>query len=290
MSRSRNYIFVLNNYTEEQVESISNLCDNRVTFVAFSREVGASGTPHLQGYLHHKNQLYFDSIRSWYPWHVEVMKGNFAQNETYCSKQSALEKFGVEPMNIKASTSKAAKDRWDLAKAGKFEELAPEYIKTYEYIYNKFRKVEELKEFDFIWVYGESGCGKSRWAHDTFPIHYKKSWNQWWDGYMGEDVIIFDDMSPKHTTYLEDYIKNWFDWYPFKANVKGGMMTIRPKTMVVTSQYTIEEVFPDRKTFMAMDRRFVYRYSYNPVYRCMGWELGYNRENKNELEELIKLT
>lgn len=289
MSRGRNFVFTLNNYTPEDEESIKQLCNNRVTFVAFSHEIAPStGTPHLQGYLHHKEKISFNMIRKWYPWHIEVMRGSLHDNEVYCSKQDTLLKFGKEPTSTKVSTHLAASERWQLAKEGKFEELAPESIKVYEYIFNKYRKAEELKKLDFIWVYGESGCGKSRWAHDTFPTHYKKGWSRWWDGYMGEDVVIFDDMSPRHVNFLEDYIKNWFDWYPFKAEVKGGMLTIRPKTMIVTSQYTISEVFTERKTFMAMDRRFIYRYSYNPVYRQMGWELGYNRENEKELEDLLQ--
>lgn len=280
MSRGRNFVFTLNNYTHEQEESIKNLCNNKVTFVAYSHEIApTTGTPHLQGYLHHNEKINFSNIRKWYPWHIEIMRGSLHDNEVYCSKQDTLLKFGTEPVSAKAAAKLGAKERWDLAKAGRHEELDPEHIKIYEYIFAKYgKKPESRPTLDNIFISGPSGCGKSKWAHETFPGHYKKSWNQWWDGYMGEDVIILDDMSPRHTEFLQDRLKNWLDHYPFKADVKGGMMLIRPKTIIITSQYSLSELFPEEKSVEAMNRRFQYRMYYNPVYKCLAYQPLYNRD------------
>ena len=37
---------------------------------------------------------------------------------------------------------------------------------------------------------------------------------------------------------------------------KGGMMRIRPKTIIVTSQYSLDACFPEKETLAAISRRF----------------------------------
>ncbi len=52
MSRYRNLVFTLNNYTQSEVNAIKTLDgDNDISYLIFGYEVGESGTPHLQGYI-----------------------------------------------------------------------------------------------------------------------------------------------------------------------------------------------------------------------------------------------
>jgi len=46
--KCRNYCFTLNNYNEED---IPKLLAAQVTYITFQKEIGANGTPHLQGNL-----------------------------------------------------------------------------------------------------------------------------------------------------------------------------------------------------------------------------------------------
>lgn len=66
--------------------------------------------------------------------------------------------------------------------------------------------------------------------------------NKWWDGYRGQDVVILDDITPDHAC-LCYHLLIWSDHYSFNAEVKGGSVNIRPRIIIVTSNYTIEEVF-----------------------------------------------
>lgn len=52
------------------------------------------------------------------------------------------------------------------------------------------------------------------------------------------------------------HIKVWADIYPFTCETKGGTMHIRPKKIVVTSNFSIEEVYPTEQDSAAIRRRF----------------------------------
>ena len=82
-SRSRNYAFTLNNYTEEDIKSIPTLGADYI----FQEETGAGGTPHLQGILMFKNAVTFSKLKRMLPTaHIEMAKSKMASMR-YCSKE-----------------------------------------------------------------------------------------------------------------------------------------------------------------------------------------------------------
>lgn len=95
-TRGTNWVFTLNNYTEDDVTSISKWKENEnVNAVYFGREIGENGTPHLQGMMQTKSKIEFSVIKQLLPRaHWEKMKGTWKQSLDYCSKESDLEGFG----------------------------------------------------------------------------------------------------------------------------------------------------------------------------------------------------
>lgn len=80
-----NWCFTINNYTDTDITDIQAW---PVQGVAYGKEEGKEGTPHLQGFVCCKSQLSLAGMKKLHKTaHWEPMKGSIAQNEKYCSKQ-----------------------------------------------------------------------------------------------------------------------------------------------------------------------------------------------------------
>jgi len=88
-----------------------------------------------------------------------------------------------------------------------------------------------------MWIVGDPGVGKSRYVNALNP--YKKSLNKWWDGYLGEPVVLLDDFELDSLRYLDHYLKIWADRYSIRGEIKGGTIPLNYTHLYVTSNYTI---------------------------------------------------
>lgn len=250
-AKYRNFCFTHNNYPNTELEDGIDC-----KYIVYGKEIGDSGTPHLQGLVVFKSPRSLAGVIKVLPGcHVEVCRQLFAAME-YCKKDGDVTERGVAPMEPKVAAEKGIAERWELAKQGRFEELPPEQIKTYEYIKRKFQECDSWVPMDHEWRYGVSGAGKSRSAREEYPDAYIKDASKWWDGYDHEEVVIIEDWDPKCSEYLTRYLKIWSDHYHFPAEVKGGKLTIRPKKIIITSQYPIDACFLDVESYDAIRRRF----------------------------------
>ena len=166
--------------------------------------------------------------------------------------------FGVKPLQ------RNSKKDWESvylnAKQGKIEEI-PADIRIR--CYSQLKKIEKdhilVKDSDDvrgIWIWGESGFGKSRMARRDFPNAYPKLCNKWWDGYQNQKYVIMDDIGMEHKC-LGQQLKIWADRYGCILENKGGAMSSNYDKFIVTSQYSIDQIFhEDEKTIEALKRRF----------------------------------
>jgi len=86
MSNCRNWCFTVNNYTEDDIRKAKNL---PCKYIIFGKEVGESGTPHLQGYVQLAKRTRLTGVKKLInnQVHWEPAKGTPQQNIEYCSKQ-----------------------------------------------------------------------------------------------------------------------------------------------------------------------------------------------------------
>lgn len=258
---SKNWCLTINNPTDDDVACFAR--DPAVfTYWGYCREVGAEGTPHLQAFVCLVKKSRLNAVKRLFPRaHVEKMIGNILQNEIYCSKEGALIVFGVPPLSAAATEKKRWKEAKRLMKAGDLDALPEDifirYYSTAKAIAKDYMaKPLMLEGVCGTWISGEPGTGKSYAVVTTYPDRYIKPLNKWWDGYQGEEVVHLDELDPSHAPWIAAFLKKWADRYPFDAEIKGGALQLRPKKIIVTSNYTIDEMRWDPITTTAIKRRF----------------------------------
>jgi len=97
--KSTRWCFTLNNYDSDAEELISGFFVADCKYGVFGREVGDSGTPHLQGFfvLDCTGSRSLDWVRSRFPVHgvhFEAARGSTVQAATYCKKDGDFHEFG----------------------------------------------------------------------------------------------------------------------------------------------------------------------------------------------------
>nr|WPR18722.1 MAG: replication polyprotein [Chemarfal virus 269] len=267
--RSRGWCFTLNNYEEADISDISKI---ESTYLVFGKEVGASGTPHLQGFVYFANARAGKSVKKAVSprSHVESLKGTPKQAADYCKKEGDFVEFGVLPEQGKRDDLKAVVD--DVYK-GKVPldqlllnepEMYHQYGRTLEKAddlrRNKLKRTEMTRG---LWIWGPSGVGKSHRAADYASLFgYKSTYfhklndRGWWDTYDNEDVVIINEFRGE-LSYSD--ILLLCDKWPYSVPRRcRSPCSFTSKVVIITSDRPPEQIFNrvEEGQFDQLYRRF----------------------------------
>lgn len=247
MSRARNWCF-----TSYEAEA-PKYSDESMNFMCYQQEICPSSEKHhWQGYVCFKEKLRMNPIKKILgnTVHLEVAKGSHKQARDYCKKKESAvpdtyEEFGEIP---KDNCTSNFRDVVLAVKAGaKLSDLAesdPTIIARYSKCLQQFqtivRKPPPVRPLANLCLWGAAGVGKTKWVYDNFNDEdvYFKDKSEWWDGYEGQKVIVWDDF------YGEQKISNmlnWMDIYRQRVQVKGGYTWLSHTYNVFTSNSPPED-------------------------------------------------
>lgn len=250
----------------------------KIDWAFFGRETTQTGGKHAQGFLYTSRKMRLTELVKVLPGaHFELARGTDKENWDYCTKQDKQPKL-IGPVPQADSFKKKGdnmKQVWDetlqLAQAGRVDEIRSDILIRYRGTLKQIAaenapKPKRLKAKSNIWVWGPPGSGKTQLVkseHEGYSV-YLKSTDQWWEHYNGETIVIVEDIDPTNFEKEKDLkrlIKLWADVDSFEARIKGSSLGhIRPKRIVVTSNYSIEQVFGHAQDYEAFTRRFKSRY------------------------------
>jgi len=174
------------------------------------------------------------------------------------------------------ATAEKWENIWSLAKESNFEAIPPKIRVTHWRTLNAIAQdyqqdAQHLEDVCGIWLHGPPNSGKSHYARhycgdgDVSDVtvkttNYEKLLNKWWDGYNDRKspYVFIEEIDESHAPFMGAYLKRWADKWSFTAEHKGTTRCHRPKAVLVTSNYTISEVFSKQGSMMieAVARRF----------------------------------
>ena len=266
--RRRRFTFTLNNYREEDVTAMKS--NQAIRYAVLGREIAPNtSTPHLQGYFETFKSYSITAVRKVVnsSAHYEFAIANYLQNRTYCIKEGDYEEWGEPATVTQTSQGNKEQNRWTLAlkaaREGDIDSIPADiqirYLPNLEKLRVRNMKPEK-RSMRGDWLYGPPGTGKSTLAWELFPDAYPKLLNKWFEGYRPDDeghkVMILDDFG-KHHAVLGSHLKIWAHEHPVITEAKGMSLPLKVERVIVTSNYTPEQIWPDDAAQIeAIRRRF----------------------------------
>lgn len=237
-SQSRGWCFTLNNYASAEFDSIKEW--EGVNYIVVGKETGAEGTPHLQGAVMFDAPRRLSAVKKLLlRAHWESMKARDDSAFKYCKKDGDFYEKGEFKGQGKRTDVAAV---YAAHKAGKSlyehaieSECGYQALRLMELL-DRHKKPEAVEK-RVEWIYGATGTGKSRYAHDSGACFISKV-GQFWSDYNGEDVVCFDELRPADISRNE--LLRMLDRYPYQLNLKGRVVWLRATKIIITSPLTPE--------------------------------------------------
>lgn len=176
--------------------------------------------------------------------HLEIPNGTREQCKAYCMKEQTRVPNTVPTeigrWELQAGRRTDIEDGVELIKAGATDrdivEHKPNFFVKYNKAVDKVRFAMMTDRTDkpyVIWIWGPSGTGKSKIAHQLNPdAYWKNIETKWWDGYYQQDAVILDDM--KGQMSIPELLR-LFDRYPLSLEIKGGTVKFNSRVIFCTS-------------------------------------------------------
>lgn len=269
-SKAKNWVFTLNNWTEEDITNLSTRFETQhqsVSYICYKREICPNtGTKHLQGLICYSNRIRWNQARdiftrsdktnnSW----LHTMQGTIQQSEEYVSKETSADPTNSNVVRLGTQPSGQG-TRSDIAQlvqsieAGAreldiFEEHPEFFIKHPTGVRRAIQIRQPKRNFKtkVYWFYGTSGSGKSQKAHEIGGLnaYYKNASMEFWEHYQNEEIVIIDDYRPGMCCFSE--FLRLLDRYPHMVNVKGNFAQFNSKVIIITTPKTPRETWSQQK-------------------------------------------
>lgn len=249
-TRSRGWCFTINNYTDADVASMSQVSEHESTaYVIYGYEIAPdTGTPHLQCFAYFPNKASFKAVKEMFPRaHIEVMKGTKKQAIDYCKKDGKYVQIGEPPKQGRRTDLDFIKDKIKKKEVVKMRDIVLEAssyqsVRMAEVILKYHEPKRNWKPY-VKWLYGPTGTGKTRTAMEELgeDAYITMDTNRWWEGYDAHENVLIDDMRKSFCPF--NILLKILDRNGFRIECKGGSRQLLAKKIYITSCYSPEQMF-----------------------------------------------
>lgn len=170
--RSRGYAFTINHPSPGLREDLIQYFTDRARYLVIGSEIGAGGTPHLQGFIYFRNPQEFAAVKRLFkdlhP-HLESIRGSPKQNREYCIKDGDYLEMGDLPVQGKRNDLEEIRER--IVEGATDLQVAESSFSqwcVYRRSFSEYRRMVSRVERDWktvvVWCYGPTGTGKTKGA------------------------------------------------------------------------------------------------------------------------------
>ncbi len=264
--KGKYWCFTLNNPEEKERRELESWIKDEKkpisTYIVFGREVGDSGTYHLQGYVEFRNRQRLSGCKKLSSRaHWERRRGTGTEAVTYCKKDGDVFEEGTASGVTPGQRTDLETIRGRIIEGCEEKTIADEYFSTWCLHRKAFREYRALSfpptlapDLRVVVLWGESGAGKSSYVVNKHTSLYITSDPvlQWFDGYDGQEAILIDDFTGQ-CPYR--WLLRLLDIYPVRLPVKGGHTNRRCKYIYITSNTEIGTWYNGEKDVTPIRRR-----------------------------------
>lgn len=268
--QSRNWCFTLNNYTDDEYNSLRQCADSDETeYAVLGKERGESNTPHIQGFIMFVRKKRLNGVKQALGSnriHVEIARGTPTEASEYCKKDGDFyERGDIGRARTQGSRSDLARVQALLDAGTPLEQVASQefchFIRYHRGImlYSSLRISRRTWRTQVVWLHGPTGTGKSRRAYEESMALCGGSVSyigdpslKWFDPYRGEKGVVLDDFDG---TAPISILLRVFDRYPLRVPVKGGFVEFAARIVWVTSNFSPTGLYGGSPQLDALRRR-----------------------------------
>lgn len=271
MPGSKHFCFTLNNYNASELLLLRSLVHfNKVEYICWGFETGEQGTPHLQGFVSNlsRKTLARTKVLLQCPRiHLEQRRGTVSQAIDYCQKEGVFEEYGQRPSG-QGSRNDLAAVKKSIDDGKRLREIADDHFTPFLKYHKGIQLYYSLKATPRNWetlvivYWGSTGTGKTRSVIDNATDLYTHVGGQWFDGYMGQSQVLFDDFSG--SCFKISYLLKLLDRYPMSVPIKGGFVNWCPREIYITSNLDPDIWYANAhpEHILALRRRFSFVFKF----------------------------
>ena len=244
-----------------------------------SSEVGESGTPHFQGFVHFKNAKTLTACKKWLGTnrvHLEPTQGTDFEAWMYCTPEyegkdddtcTILMTLGEVPLEEGDSSA------WDvIVRMIQDGQNNLEIVKRYpqqavrcqsaidRYRLEWDRANAEWRDLEVTYLHGLTGVGKTRMVMEKYGysnVHRCTDKKHPFETYNGQDVLVFEEFRSSYK--IEDML-NWLDGYPVELPARYANKLAKFTKVYIISNWQLDEQYPNQqlmhpRTWKAFQRR-----------------------------------